>query len=147
TRLKIISASVQIDGLNPYGVVSGGSIVLEGAMCAVILRKSSGPRSGPSWLSNVAAVEYSTMETLHLNYDTPTSEASAGGTVYCLFIGSFSEVLDHDEHPHVSLCGLILKPTVGGKFERIGRWKQFIEYYVKNKYVFKKSGVVRVEII
>ncbi|KAF8962319.1 heterokaryon incompatibility protein-domain-containing protein, partial [Flammula alnicola] len=146
-RTRIISASVDIDGQNKYGTVPGGCIVIEGAMCAVVVGES--PRSPPSLLANVATVQYGIFNSLHLNYDTSADASSAGGTVYCLFIGSFSEVFDHDKHPHTKHQGLILKPTAGGaRFERIGRWTQHIEDWVHNKDVWtRKSGVVRVEII
>ncbi|KAF8962312.1 heterokaryon incompatibility protein-domain-containing protein [Flammula alnicola] len=146
-RTRIISTSVDIKGQNKYGTVHGGRIVIEGAMCAVVVGRS--PQSPPSWLANVTTVKESIFNSLHLNYDTPTAEASAGGTVYCLFIGSFSEVFDHDKHPHVKHQGLILKPTAGGaRFERIGRWTQHIEDWVHNKDVWtRKSGAMRVEII
>ncbi|KIJ48671.1 hypothetical protein M422DRAFT_45318 [Sphaerobolus stellatus SS14] len=72
SRVRIISVSVKIDGLNKYGMVTRGRIVIEGAICAVTIGKSSGPL--PSSLSNIVRSE----DVFHFNYDTPTSEASAG---------------------------------------------------------------------
>ncbi|PPQ68506.1 hypothetical protein CVT26_003445, partial [Gymnopilus dilepis] len=146
-RTRIISASVSIDGQNSYGIAPSGNIVIEGALCAVVIRGNS-PRSTPPSLANATTVQYGTFNSLHLNYDTPTAEESAGGTVYCLFIGSFSEVFNHDSKPHITHQGLILKPGAGGKFERIGRWTQHIEDWVHSKDVWtRKSRVHRVEII
>ncbi|KAF8911150.1 heterokaryon incompatibility protein-domain-containing protein [Gymnopilus junonius] len=145
-RTRIIGAFVNIDGQNKYGIAKSGSIVIEGALCGVLLRESA--RTSLSSLSNVTTVKYGIFNSLHLNYDTPTAEASAGGIVYCIFIGSFSEVFDYDKHPHVTHQGLILKPTANRKFERIGRWSQHIEDWVHNKDVWtRKSGVQRIEII
>ncbi|KAF9475453.1 HET-domain-containing protein [Pholiota conissans] len=148
-RTRIISASVNVEGQNKYGIVSGGSIVIEGALCAVVLKKGAQASNPP--LANVTTVQYDIFNSLHLNYDTPTSASSAGGTIYCFFIGSFGEVFDHDDDPydpHVTHEGLILKPADGGKFVRIGHWIQHIEDWVHHKDMWtRKSRVHRVEII
>ncbi|KAF9544537.1 HET-domain-containing protein [Agrocybe pediades] len=146
SRVKIISASVEVDGENKYGVVKGGRIVIEGPLCAVVVKNP--PRPPPASLANVTTVKESIFNSLHLNYDTPTAAASAGGTVYCLFIGSFDERFSHDRHGHITHQGLILRPVSGGNFERIGRWTQHIEDWVKNKDIWtRKSGVHRVSIV
>jgi len=145
-RVKIISASVTIEGQNKYGVVKEGCIIIEGPLCAVVLKNISRP--SPSPIANVTTVKETIFNSLHLNYDTAQAEASAGGTIFCLFIGSFSERFSHSNSAHISHNGLILKPISGGKFERIGRWTQYVEDWVHNKDVWtKKSGIHRVSIV
>ncbi|KAF9469586.1 heterokaryon incompatibility protein-domain-containing protein [Collybia nuda] len=126
-RVRIIDASVRVKGQNPYGIVTSGSIVIEGAMCGIIV---------------------GSFRSLHLDYDTSSLATSAGGTIYCLFIGSFIDVNDHDKEPHIRNSGLILKPVSGGKFERIGRWTQFIEDWTSNGDLWtRQARVFKVEII
>lgn len=147
-RTRIISVEVEVDGENKYGIVKRGCVVIEGALCAVALKDTSKPSRPLASLTNVLSVRYSIFNSLHLDYDTPTAESSSGGTVYCLFIGSFSERFDHDSEPHITHQGLILKPENSGKFQRIGCWSQHIEDWVHNKEIWtKKAGVHRVEII
>ncbi|KAF9461085.1 heterokaryon incompatibility protein-domain-containing protein, partial [Collybia nuda] len=255
-RVRIISASVEVNGENKYGTVLGGSITIEGAICAVVVGKSSAhidsaradnqsdsdsaewvtdseddnelksgdssnsgldddredeegaeevddseneddeeeaddgeedneegksdracddgvddededieiqvspksknepstshlvpPPPPPASFSDIHTVPYGTFNSLHLEYDTPTSEASADGIVYCLFVGTFLELHNGDKHPHMRHSGLILRPAAEGKFQRIGRWKHFIEDWVHNKDVWtRKSGILTVEI-
>ncbi|KAF4610641.1 hypothetical protein D9613_007169 [Agrocybe pediades] len=145
-RVKVISASVEIDGENKYGVVKGGCIVIEGPLCAVVVKNP--PRPPPSSLANVTTVEEESFDSLLLNYDTPTSAASSGGIVYCLFIGSFDERFAHDSDAHITHQGLILRLLSDGNFERIGRWTQQIEEWVETKDIWtKESRVHRVSIV
>lgn len=144
-RVRIISASINVEGKNPYGTVSSGCIVIEGVVCGVVVGGYSA--SPPPSLSNIMTIQHNSFNSLHLDYDT-SSEASAGGTVYCLFIGSFTDVNDDDKTPHVRQTGLILKPVAGAKFERIGRWTLNIEDWVRNGDMWtKQTRVSRVELI
>ncbi|KIJ48681.1 hypothetical protein M422DRAFT_247542 [Sphaerobolus stellatus SS14] len=150
SRVRIISASVKADGLNKYGVVTRGRIVIEGAICAATFGKSSGPL--PPSLFNIVRSE----DDFHFNYDTPTSKASVGGTAYCLLIGSFRDPPNTYKglcSPGIDYCGLILMSTSGGKFERIGLWEK-PNYendedtsHLRTPWAKTIAGVSRVEII
>lgn len=125
-------------------------------------RSSQSSRSTTSISSSiqsyVTAEPYNVFNSLRLSYDTvgdqhaiETAKDVEGGTVYCLYIGTFTETFDdEDENPQLRHRGLILRPSsrVPGAFERIGRWTQYIEHWVKNKEVFtKESKIIRVEIV
>lgn len=149
-RARLINASAEVQGKNKYGTVVGGVITVEGALCGIVVGadKTQHTSSGP--IADVVTFHESDFNSLHFNFDTPIfAKVSQGEIVYCLFIGCFIEVFDDPDEPHVQLCGLILKPSLGeGKFERIGRWKQYIEQWSNRKSTWtKKAGVSRIAIL
>ncbi len=148
-RTQLISASVEVQGKNRYGTVIGGSIIIEGALCG-ITQGDKNPEQMPLPIPGIMTLDANGFNSLHLNYDTPASAQESSGTiVYCLFIGCFSEVFDDPDEPHVQRCGLMLRPTlVKGRFERVGRWKQYVEDWTKKQEVWtKEASVFQVEII
>ncbi len=148
-RTRLISASVEVQGKNRYGTVIGGSIIIEGALRGII-QGDKNPEQTPLPIPGIMTLNASGFNSLHLNYDTPASAQESSGTiVYCLFIGCFSEVFDDPDEPHVQRCGLMLRPTlVKGRFERVGRWKQYVEDWTKKQEVWtKEASVFQVEII
>lgn len=150
SRTRLISASVEVQGKNRYGTVIGGSVTIEGALCGIIEGDKSVEQTTPSPIPGVMTLHADSFNSLHLNHDTPAfAQDSSGGIVYCLLIGCFSEIFDDPNEPHVQRCGLMLRATsVEGRFERVGRWKQYVEHWTKKKEVWtKKASVLRVEII
>ena len=149
-RTRLISASVEVQGKNRYGTVIGGSIIIEGALCGIVQGDKNLKQTMPLPIHGVMTLDVSGFNSLHLNYDTPASAQESSGTiVYCLFIGCFSEVFDDPDEPHIQRCGLMLRPTsVEGRFERVGRWKQYVEDWTKRQEVWtKEASVFQVEII
>jgi hypothetical protein len=158
-RFRVLSASVQIGGVNPYGIVTSGSLTLYGAIAAVVMPDPSNSRNRQRTAQNSSffTISEESLNSLHPDFDTADAQRIIeqardveGRTVYCLFIGTFTEVFDDSDYGHVSLMGLMLRPSTKqrGKWERVGRWKQFIEDWVRNQDVWtKKAGLVRVEVI
>jgi Heterokaryon incompatibility protein (HET) len=158
-RFRVLDASVQVDGVNPYGCVISGHLVLQGAIAAVVFPNSSnsGNRQRTRPNSSFFTIPKDSFNSLHLNYDTDDVQHTVenardveGRTVYCLFIGAFTEVFDHSDDEHVQLSGLMLRPSVKpyGKWERVGRWTQHIEHWAGNIDIWtKRAGLERVEVI
>ncbi|KAF8228989.1 HET-domain-containing protein [Tricholoma matsutake] len=107
-RFRILEASVQVDGVNPYGSVTSGRIVVRGATVAVVMPDSSKRQTtGRLAYSSFFTISEGSFNSLHLNYDTAGLEQGVenardveGRTVYCLFIGTFTEVFDDSPHGH-----------------------------------------------
>ena len=148
-RAKVIRASVEIQGKNKYGVVSGGSITIEGAMCGVIMGDKDIQELPPSPIPNVLILRIKDVLNVHLNFDTADSkEKSVASIVYLLFIGHFIENSDDADEAEFQPCGLILTPTlVEGKLERIGRWTQYMQWFYKQDIWTKMADIHQVEII
>ncbi len=87
-RAKIIHASVDIQGKNKYGVVSGGSITIEGAICGIIMGDKDIQELPPSPIPNIVILRIKDVLNIHLNFDTADSkEKSLVNIVYLLFVG------------------------------------------------------------
>jgi hypothetical protein len=93
----VIHASVQVDGVNPYGSVISGCLVLRGAIAAVVMFNASHSGSGQTTGQNSLffTISHESFNTLHLNYDIvdvqriiEKARDPEGRTVYCLFIGT-----------------------------------------------------------
>ncbi len=148
-RAKIIHASVDIQGKNKYGVVSGGSITIEGAICGIIMGDKDIQELPPSPIPNIVILRIKDVLNIHLNFDTADSkEKSLVSIVYLLFVGHFIENSDDPDEAEFQPCGLILTPmSVEGKFERIGRWTQYMQWFYKQDIWTKMAGIHQVEII
>lgn len=157
-RFRVFEASVQLDGVNPYGSVTSGRIVVRGAIAAVVTSDSSTSlTTGRPAYSSFFTISEGKLDSLHLKYDTDGLKQAIenardieGRTVYCLFIGKFTEVFPHSPDEHVELKGLMLRPSTKqrGKWERVGSWKQYIEEWVEEPDVWtKQAGLERLEII
>ncbi|KIJ31912.1 hypothetical protein M422DRAFT_266414 [Sphaerobolus stellatus SS14] len=141
SRLRIITTSVDIDGLNKYGAVSSGCIVAEGAIC--VLSSGDLPQFRPLVLRNVLVADH--LVKINRTYDISTVEASTGGTIYALLIGAHHAATDP---PKVEYKGLILKPAANdtGKFERIGTWSCKGTESHSDVWT-KRAGVVRIKMV
>jgi hypothetical protein len=156
-RFRVLDASIQVDGVNPYGRVTSGCLVLQGAVVAVVISHSSNKQTARR-NSSFLTVPENSLNSLELWYDTAEVQRSIEGawdvdgrTVSCLYIGTFTEVFDESYDPNVNLMGLMLRPSTKarGKWERVGRWQQTIsEHWVWNKDIWtNRARLERVEII
>lgn len=148
-RARVISASVEIQGKNKYGTVTGGSLTVEGAICGVIMGDENVQEPSPSPIPKALILRIKDVHNVHLHFDTSDSrEKSLASIVYLLFIGYFIENSDDPDEAEFQPCGLILTPTsVEGRFERIGRWTQYMQWVYKQEIWAKKADIHRVEII
>lgn len=145
SRFSVKSASCSlVDSSSPYGHVSGGSITVTGAMCAVALVEDTAPIP-QVWRDQIPIKSRYLFDSLQLNYDDPrdgeavlNKDNPTRGLIFCLYIGTFEHRYSLDPVSHPSRKGLILQPskTVPGAAERIGCWTQFIEKWAVGTAVF-----------
>jgi hypothetical protein len=164
-RLSVLSVDCTPDGENVYGSVTGGSITLEGALCAItgnvhtIMNDGTGPSvfTAPN-LPSVLVWPLPYFGHCRMSFDTEedmrrtlAKDDTKNRLVYCLFIGSFDRGLcESDQTPILKHKALLLKPSskIVGAFERIGCMTQRTGYSTKNSEVFTKdSRVTKVQIV
>jgi hypothetical protein len=137
-RTRIISASVNINEQNKYGMVQGGSIVIEGPLCVELPQEYFPWQSKPPWSNFTTIVSTPSAEL----YDTDIEmESESLDFIYYLFIGTFNTVPEH-HGPLIQHQGLILKQNDEGKFERLGLWQSGEDDDDPRRW-----GVQRVEIV
>ncbi|KAF7559100.1 hypothetical protein G7046_g5068 [Stylonectria norvegica] len=150
-RFSVLKASVELAGLSPFGAVSGGSITVQGAMCAISLTDDI-DAVPPGWAAQIPIRPEGLYNTLHFHYDDSRDKdevmdpkSPGHGLIFCLFIGTFNRHFDMDltKNTHPSHEGLILRPSTSthGAAERIGSWGQYIEHYTEGKELFFKNAM------
>ncbi|CAM1503023.1 Fc.00g077990.m01.CDS01 [Cosmosporella sp. VM-42] len=156
-RFSLTKASCSFTSPSQFGNVSGGSITVTGAMCAIAVINETAPIPR-GWADQIPIKSQELFNSLHLNYDDPkdqehvtSQENPVRGLIFFLFVGTFFSHFELDKkntHPHHQ--GLMLKPStrIPGAAERIGSWGQFIESWTEGKAVFlKEAAVVTVTIV
>lgn len=148
-RFSIVKATSSPTSSWPYGHVSGGSITVTGAMCAIAVSDNTAPIP-QIWRDQIPVKSKDILNSLHLRYDDPCDEDEVThpdnpvrGLIFCIFVGTFYSHFELDrEGEHPNRKGLILKPskTVPGAAERIGVWDQYIEEWTVGKAVFSMEA-------
>lgn len=148
-RFSIVKTVCSPTGLWPYGHVSGGSITVTGAMCAIAV--SDDTAAIPQiWRDQIPVKSKDILNSLHFRYDDPCDadevtnpDNPVRGLIFCIFVGTFYSHFELDrEGEHPNRKGLMLRPskTVPGAAERIGVWDQYIEDWTVGKAVFSMEA-------